>query len=350
VLLVVTYRPGYTPPFSDQTFHTRLALTTLSTDDSEHMARELLGAAAIPDDVERLIVSKAEGNPFFLEELVRSVGELGSAGPLDVTRVPDTIQEAVTARIDRLAEPARRALRIAAVIGREFSRGLLSRVVESAAPLDDLLRELRAVELIHEQRVFPDVSYAFKHALTHDVTYQSIPAHERRTLHRRIAQALEALHGDRVGEVAGMLARHYVAAEDWERALVHLVRAAEAAAQAFATRDALELYDDALEAAAHLPGTGERVIAIHQPAALYFVVSDFERSREAAGLARDPAHVPATPPAKAWRWPRWRGPPPGPVTSTAPSRTPARPSIWPVQPAPKRCWHARSSRLGSCRA
>jgi DNA-binding NtrC family response regulator/tetratricopeptide (TPR) repeat protein len=291
VLLVVTYRPGYRPPFSDQTFHTRLALTTLSTDDSVHMARELLGAAAIPDDVEKLIVSKAEGNPFFLEELVRSVGELGSAGSLDATRVPDTIQEAVTARIDRLAEPTRRALRLAAVIGREFSRGLLSRVVENPSQLDDPLRELRAVELIHEQRVFPDVSYAFKHALTHDVAYQSIPSHERRMLHRRIAQALEALHGERVGEVAGMLARHYVAAEDWERALVHLVRAAEAAAQAFATRDALELYDDALEAAARLPGTRERVIAIHQArSALYFVVSDFERSREAAGLARDLAH------------------------------------------------------------
>src|SRR4029077_2801533 len=111
------------------------------------------------------------------------------------------------------------------------------------------------------------------------------------TLHRRIAQALETLHGDRVGEVAGMLARHYVVAEDWEPALVHLVRAAEAAAQAFATRDALELYDDALEAAARLPGTRERVIAIHQArSALYFVVSDFERSRAAAGLARELAH------------------------------------------------------------
>jgi DNA-binding NtrC family response regulator/tetratricopeptide (TPR) repeat protein len=291
VLLVLTYRPGYRPPFSDQTFHTRLALTTLATADSVHMARELLGAGAVTDDVEQLIVSKAEGHPFFLEELVRSVGELGSASPLAAARVPDTIQEAVTARIDRLAEVTRRALRVAAVIGREFSRGLLSRAVENPAQLDDLLRELRAVELIHEQRVFPDVSYAFKHALTHDVAYQSIPSHERRTLHRRIAQALEALHGERVGDAAGVLARHYLAAEDWERALVHLVRAAEAAAQAFATRDALELYDDALQAAARLPGTRERIIAIHQArSALYFVVSDFERSREAAGLARELAH------------------------------------------------------------
>ena len=289
VLLVVTYRPGYTPPFGDHTFHTRLALPTLSLDDSVRMARELLGN--VPDDLEALIVSKAEGNPFFLEELVRSVAGLGTTGPLDTALVPDTIQDAVTARIDRLAEAPRRALRVAAVIGREFSRRLLSRVVETQTPLDEALRELRAVELIREQRLFPDVSYTFKHALTHEVAYQSIPVEERRALHLRIAQAIETEHGDRVAEVAGVLARHYVAAEDWERALVHLVRAAKEAARAFATRDALELYDEALEAAARLPGGRERVIGIHQArSALYFVVSDFERSRQAAGLARDLAH------------------------------------------------------------
>jgi len=289
VLLIVTYRPGYRPAFGDHTFHTRLALTALSTDDSVRMARELLGA--VPDDLEALVVGKAEGNPFFLEELVRSVGDLGAAEPLDVALVPDTIQDAVTARIERLAEPARRALRIAAVIGRESSRGLLGRVVDDQARLDEILGELKAVELIREQRLFPDVSYSFKHALTHDVAYQSIPVAERRVLHQRIAEALEALHGERVGEASGELARHYVAAEDWERALVHLVRAAEAAALAFATRDALGLYDDALEAASRLPGSRDRVIAIHQArSALYFVVSDFERSREAAELARRLAH------------------------------------------------------------
>jgi DNA-binding NtrC family response regulator/tetratricopeptide (TPR) repeat protein len=289
VLLIVTYRPGYTPPFGDHTFHTRLALPTLSLDDCVRMARELLGT--VPDDLEALIVGKAEGNPFFLEELVRSVAGLGATGSLDAALVPDTIQDAVTARIDRLAEAPRRVLRVAAVIGREFSRRLLSRVVESQAPLDDALRELRAVELIQEQRLFPDVSYTFKHALTHEVAYQSIPVQERRALHLRIAQALESVHGDRAREVAGVLSRHYVAAEDWERALVHLVRAAEAAARAFATRDALELYDEALEAAARLPNAGERVIAIHQArSALYFLISDFERSREAAGRARELAH------------------------------------------------------------
>ena len=301
VLLIVTYRPGYTPPFGDHTFHTRLALTTLSTADSVRMTRDLLGTDLPPADLEALIVSKAEGNPFFVEELVHSVEELGAvrregsrlvmSRRLDAALVPDTVQDVVTARIDRLAEAPRRALRVAAVIGREFTRRLLDRVVESGPPLDGLLRELRTVELIHEQRVFPEVAYAFKHALTHDVAYASIPAPERRALHRRIAQALETLHGDRAAEIAGVLARHYVAAEDWERALAHLMRAAEAAARAFATRDALALYDEALEATARLPGADARVMAIHQArSGLYFVVSDFERSREAAERARELAH------------------------------------------------------------
>jgi DNA-binding NtrC family response regulator/tetratricopeptide (TPR) repeat protein len=298
VLLVVTYRPGYVSALGDHTFHTRLALTTLSTDDSARMVRELLGTDELPRDLEALVLGKAEGNPFFVEELVRSMEELGAVrregarlaivGPLDAALVPDTIQDVVTARIARLAEAPRRTLRMAAVIGREFTRRLLDRVTESGTALDEILKELRAAELIHEQRLFPEVCYAFKHALTHDVAYASIPAPERRALHQQIAQTLEALHGDRVAEVAAVLARHAIAAEDWERALVHLVRAAEAAARAFATRDALALYDEALDAAARLPGTGGRVIAIHQArSALYFVVSDFERSREAAARARE---------------------------------------------------------------
>src|SRR5262245_19960548 len=302
VLLVMTYRPGYTPPLADHTFYTRLALTTLSAADSRRMTRELLRSDDVPADLETTIVQKAEGNPFFVEELVRSVEELGVvrregarlviARPLDAALVPDTIQDVVTARIDRLGDAPRRALRVAAVIGREFPRRLLDKVVDGDAPLDDLLRELRAVELIQEQRLFPEVSYAFKHALTHEVAYASIPAEERRTLHRRIAQALEVLDGDRQAEVAGVLARHYLAAEDWEPALVHLVRAAEAAARAFATRDALALYDEALEAAARVPGAGEHLMEIHQArSALFFVVSDFERSRDAAARARELAHA-----------------------------------------------------------
>jgi transcriptional regulator with PAS, ATPase and Fis domain len=320
VLLVVTYRPGYTPPFADHTFHTRLALTTLSTADSARMARALLRTDRLPEDLESLVVGKAEGNPFFVEELVRSLEELGAvrreggrlhvARPLDAPLVPDTVQDVVTARIDRLGEAPRRAVRIAAVIGRRFTRRLLERVVEHERPLDDVLGELRSVELIHEQRLFPEVVYAFTHALTHEVAYASIPAPERRALHRQIAQAIEVLYAERPAEVAGALARHFLAAEDWERALRHLVSAAEAAARAFATRDALALYDQALAAAAHLPERARaQVTAIHEARrTLDCVVSDFQR----AG-ADEPGSRPRPPPdrGRAARGPEGGVTPPG---------------------------------------
>src|SRR5262245_63857229 len=145
VLFIVTYRPGYTPPFGDHTFYTRLALTTLSTTDSVRMTRDLLGADQVPADLEALIVGKAEGNPFFVEEIVRSIEELGAARregsrlvatqPLDAALVPDTVQDVVTARVDRLPEAPRRALRTAAVIGRDCSRRLLDEVIESPLSL-----------------------------------------------------------------------------------------------------------------------------------------------------------------------------------------------------------------------
>ena len=319
VLLVLTYQPGYTPPFGDHTFHTRLALTALDKTDSARMASELLGVDRLPAELEGLIATKAEGNPFFVEELVSSMQELGAVRRegaqlvmtrgLDPALVPDTIQDVITARIDRLGEAPRTAVRIAAVIGREFTRRLLERVVDTPSSLDDRLQELRAVELIHERRLFPEVSYAFKHALTHEVAYASVAPEQRRVLHRRIAEAFAALHGDQGTEAAGVLARHYSAAEDWERALVYLVRAAERAARAFATREALALYDEALAAAARLPdGDRARVAAIHQAqSALYFVVSDFERSRASADRARelardagDPAREAAALAAMGW--------------------------------------------------
>src|SRR5262249_55459476 len=274
VLVLITYRPGYTPPIPDRTFHTRLALTTLSADDAVHVARDLLQASALPPDLEQLVIRKAEGNPFFVEEMVRSLDEIGAlrrdgerliaTRPLDAALVPDSIQDVILSRIDRLPDDAGRILRVAAAIGRDFSRRLLERVAAETA-LDDSLRAPRALELIHERQAFPEVIYRFNHALTQEVTYASVPAEERRELHRRIAQALEGLHGDRLAEVAAVLAQHCAAAEDWERALVYLVQAAEVAARAFATRDALDLYGQALEAAARAPGADPRWgVAIHQ--------------------------------------------------------------------------------------
>jgi tetratricopeptide (TPR) repeat protein len=292
VLRILTYRTGYVQPFGDRTYHTRIALNTLSTEHSIEMAQALLATASLPEELKALIVRKAEGNPFFVEEVVKSLLEVGAlrrtgdgyvlAKRLDEIFVPDTIQDVIMARIDRLQEAPKRALQFASVIGREFTRRLLDRIAEIRARTEELLQELKAIELIYEKSVFPELAYMFKHALTHEVAYNSLLVQRRKELHRLIALAIEELYAERLAEQYEVLAYHFSRGEEWAKALEYLLKAAEKAAQAFATREAIALYDQALEAVAHLGDAMEisTLMAIHQTKIdLYLILSDFERSR-----------------------------------------------------------------------
>jgi tetratricopeptide (TPR) repeat protein len=186
-------------------------------------------------------------------------------------------------RLDRLDRPSRDVLRVAAVIGREFPRRVLERVIPNAQQvLDERLRSLRAAELIHNARLWPEVVYAFKHALTHEVAYDAQDEAGRRAEHARIGEAVEQVYGDRLSEHFGVLAHHFTQAQRWDKALEYLLAAAQQAERTFATREALALYDEALRAAERLAGgVGEpaTLIRIHEAKArLYFVTSDFDRS------------------------------------------------------------------------
>ena len=171
---------------------------------------------------------------------------------LDDVVIPDTIHDVIMARIDRLDEAPKRTLQTASVIGRDFTRRLVERLSAVRGRSDALLRELRAVELIYEKSVFPEVAYRFKHALTQDVAYRSLLLQRRRELHGLIGAAIEELYADRLTEHYEVLAHHFSLAEDWRRAFDYLLKAAEKAAAAFALRDALALYDQALAVADHL--------------------------------------------------------------------------------------------------
>jgi tetratricopeptide (TPR) repeat protein len=294
-MLVFTYRPGYAYSFGERSYVTRVVPAALSAEDSARMAAALLATDALPDELRGLVGNKAEGNPFYVEELVKSLEEGGAlrrvgmryelARAVGEIAIPGTIQDVIAARIDRLAEAPKRTLQLAAVIGREFTRRLVDRLAEIRERTDGLLRELTALELIHERRLFPELAYMFKHALTQDVAYASLLVQRRRELHRLVGLAIEELYADRLPEHYGMLAHHFSLAEDWERALEYLLKAAEKATQAFGLRQALELYGEALEAARRL---GDRVpvatlTAIHRARAdLFLGVGDFGRSREAA--------------------------------------------------------------------
>jgi tetratricopeptide (TPR) repeat protein len=291
VLCLFTYRPGYTHPFGERTYHTRLVLPTLSTADSIQMAQAILATESLPKELEALIVRKAEGNPFFVEEVVKSLQEIGAiqrAGdayvltrPLDEIVVPDTIQDVLMARIDRLLEAPKKTLQHAAVIGREFTYRLLDRLEGLQERTAVYLQELKTIELIYEKSRFPELAYMFKHALTRDVAYNSLLEQRRRELHRLIGQALEDLYVDRLAEQYEVLAYHFARGEEWAKALDYLCKAAEKAAQAFAIREAVALYDQAQEVAGHLSGAvdAQTLMDIHQAKAnLYFVQTSFERA------------------------------------------------------------------------
>jgi class 3 adenylate cyclase/tetratricopeptide (TPR) repeat protein len=303
VLLICTYRPGYAHPFGDRTYHTRIVLPTITATDSVQMAQAMLATEHLPEALQALIIKKAEGNPFFVEEVVKSLREAGAirhAGddyvltkPLEEIVVPDTIQDVLMARIDRLEDVSKKTLQLASVIGREFTYRLLERIADIRERTEEYLQELKAIELIYEKHLFPELVYMFKHALTQDVAYNSLLIQRRQELHRFIGQAIEELYVDRLAEQYEILAYHYMQGEAWDKALKYLYQAADKAAQTFANREAIALYDQALEAASHLGDAADAQtrMAIHKAKVnLFFVLSDFENSRAEGECLLNLAH------------------------------------------------------------
>ena len=246
LLLITTYRPGYRPSWIDRSYATQISLTPLRRDDSLRVVHSLLPGLAADDPLVRLILDKAEGNPFFLEELVHAVGDAGGGGTLPV---PDSVQGVLAARIDRLPETAKHVLQTAAVLGREFPERLLRGVADAPDRLDADLHDLTRLEFLYERSGADERSYVFKHALTQDVAHATLVTPRRRALHRRAAEALAALYPDRLADLAPRLAHHYLEAESWPEAAEHARRAAEAARRAWANKEALTRYDQAVLAA-----------------------------------------------------------------------------------------------------
>jgi len=272
VLLLVTYRPGYQHPFGERTYTTRIGLRTLSDHDSLRLAAGMLAMSEFPPELRDLIVRKAEGNPFFLEEVLTSLLEVGALRQRDgryvLTKliaeiyVPNTIQDVIMARIDRLEEAPKRALQLASVIGREFTVRLLERISDVHAQLERFLQELKVLEFIYERSFYPELAYMFKHALTHDVAYNSLLMQRRKELHRLIAMAIEELYAERLPESYEMLAYHYERGEVWEKALEYLVKAGQKAQQAYANQEALDHYSRALDIGERLGGNRSPSITI----------------------------------------------------------------------------------------
>jgi DNA-binding NtrC family response regulator/tetratricopeptide (TPR) repeat protein len=264
VVILMTCRPGYRPPGGSRPFHTAIALSTLSGEDSLRVAGGLLGVDELPPVLQALVLDKAEGNPFFIEELVLSLEEQGlvrredervvlTASPAQVP-LPDTVEEVVLSRIHRLDERLRQVLEVASVIGRSVPFPLLRAVTgRSEETLAADLRRLRAGEFLYETRVFPEVEHTFKHALTQDVAYGRVQPDARRALHARTAEAMEELYRDRLDEHVERLAYHAFTGERWALAVRHARQAGTKAFDRSANREAVASFEQALTALTHLP-------------------------------------------------------------------------------------------------
>jgi len=272
ILLVCTWRPGYRPPWAEHSYVTQLALRRLSADESLRVVRSVLHQEHVPDALAQTILGRAEGNPFFLEELARAVVERGETGA--ETLVPDTIQGVLMARMDRLPDITRRVLQTASVLGREVPLRLLGAVWQDTAPLHPHIRELQRLEFLYEQ-AGQEPRVVFKHALTQDVAYGTLLTGRRRLLHAEAARALEALYTNRLEEVYDRLAHHYARTDDAPKAVEYLTRFADKAAQIHAHGDAAHALEEALEHAMRLPADvqdGDLVkLAVSLAASYYFL-------------------------------------------------------------------------------
>ena len=233
-------------------------LSALPEDASRRMVENLLTTADLPGPLQKSILKRAGGNPFFLEEIVRSLIEVGAVAQepgtgrwyatklSDSLQLPDTIQGVIMARVDRLAEEVKSVLRTASVVGRNFLYRVLQAVAVMDRNLDQNLAVLESVDLIREKQRLPELEYIFKHALAQETVYESILLQTRRGLHRQVAQTIEDLFADRLEEFYGLLAYHYARAEAWEEALDYLLKAGDRAGQLAADGEALTYYRQAL--------------------------------------------------------------------------------------------------------
>jgi class 3 adenylate cyclase/pimeloyl-ACP methyl ester carboxylesterase len=260
MLLLVNYRPEFEHRWGGRTYYNQHRIDPLPFESAERLLGTLLGDDRSLAELERNLIERTQGNPLFLEEAVRDLAETGvlagepgnyrRARDGGAIRLPDTVQAILAARIDRLPPETRHLLQRAAVIGQEVPLPVLEKVADlSAEGVRERLGELQAAEMLYETRLFPDVAYTFKHALTHEMAYGSLLRETRRTLHRRVGEAIEAIYPDRLAELAEALTDHFERGEVWAQAARYALDAAEKAKSRYAYPVGMQFASRAVEAA-----------------------------------------------------------------------------------------------------
>jgi class 3 adenylate cyclase/tetratricopeptide (TPR) repeat protein len=302
LLLLVNYRPEYQHAWGSKTYYGQMRLDALPAESAGELLEALLGDDPGLQPLKQLLVKR--GNPFFLEETVRTfvetkalAGERGRyrlTQPVQAIQVPLTVQVMLAARIDRLAPEDKRLLQISSVVGKDVPFTLLQAVADLP---DEAVRRgldhLQSAEFVYQTGLFPDLEYTFKHALTHDVAYTGLLHERRRAIHVRVVEAIERAHAGRLVEHTERLAHHALAAELWPAAITYLRKAAARAAARSAYREARARLEEALSALAHLPhgadATAQAIDLRLDLADVLIPLSEYptqlQRAAEAQGLA-----------------------------------------------------------------
>jgi tetratricopeptide (TPR) repeat protein/ABC-type cobalamin/Fe3+-siderophores transport system ATPase subunit len=239
----------------DETPYLKIKLSPLDIENSEALIGNILNIKEFQHNLKEQIIQRSGGNPFFIEEVVRSFIDEGAilkkggmfiaSQKINSMVVPQTINDVLMARIDRLEEMDRDIVKIASVIGRTFFFKILAEISNSSEEIVDKLRYLKDIELIREGRKMGEIEYLFKHALVQETVYKSILRQKRKELHLRVAESTESIFKDKLHEFYGNLAYHYSRAESFDKAEEFLIKAGEEALKSSASSEALFFYKEA---------------------------------------------------------------------------------------------------------
>jgi len=264
ILLVLIYRPEYTHQWGSKSYYNQVRVDQLSTGTSAELVQSILEEGEMVPELRELILSRAAGNPLFMEEFTHSLLENGSIQRKDNQfvlsrktsdiQVPDTVQGIIAARMDRMEESLKRIMQVASVIGREFAFRILQAIIGMQEELKSHLLNLQGLEFIYEKSLFPELEYIFKHALTQEVAYNSLLLKRRKEIHQRIGEAIEELYPDRLEDFYETLAYHYKQGESFDKAIDYLIKSGEKGYERYSLEESHQHFKEAYDILSSKPG------------------------------------------------------------------------------------------------
>ena len=271
LMVVVLYRPEYSPKWNQLHFHTPIDLTPVNEKSVKSMIKAIYGVERFPEKFASQIFHHSGGNPFFIEELCDLLkeektvlieeGEIRLQQPIEQITFPETVQAVIRTKLDRLSAEPKEVIRLASVIGREFRQRILEQITARKEDLSPTLENLKDSDFIRQIEHLPETTYQFNHVITQQVTYQTLLIKQRILLHRLVAETLEVLYAERLEEQFEVLAYHYSKSSEQEKALHYLELAGDKAARNFSWLDARTYYREAMDLIDAHPKTEEQKAA-----------------------------------------------------------------------------------------